>query len=194
MQKQVAENDKQNVLNLNKLSQGAQDDMFKYLSGDNGIAAQTLKENNQKIKDYEGLRSDLMKQSGGGGNGLALALAKDAGIPGPLADPESVKANTAKNAGVDFFTPITVEISSSSSSESAASQSTAASFGASASWGFFSADVSVSHSNASSEASSAMAKNSCKISFECMRVDITRSWLRAELFYDPDLVPAPNNL
>ncbi|KAG6834904.1 hypothetical protein H0H93_006541 [Arthromyces matolae] len=37
-----------------------------------------------------------------------------------------------------------------------------------------------------------MAKNSCKITFECMRVDISRNWLRSELFYDADLTTGPD--
>lgn len=40
---------------------------------------------------------------------------------------------------------------------------------------------------------SQMAKSSVKATFECMRVDITRPWLRADLFFDDDLRVAPGN-
>ncbi|KAG6852864.1 hypothetical protein C0991_008499 [Blastosporella zonata] len=62
----------------------------------------------------------------------------------------------------------------------------------SGSWGFWSPNTNASHLNASSETAFHMAKNSCKISFECMRVDIQRNWLRSELFYDTDLTTVPN--
>ncbi|RDB17300.1 hypothetical protein Hypma_001916 [Hypsizygus marmoreus] len=189
----VAAVDQENVKGLTKLNQAAQDVMFSKLSGEHGIAAQTLKENQEKIKEYERLRQELTEQKGGGGNGLAMVLAREAGVPDSLPDPESVKAKIGADKSpaetVDYFTPITVEITSSSSTDSSSSEALSASLEASYNGGFgFSANVSASHSNSTADASSAMAKNSCKVSFECMRVDITRPWLRAELFYDSDLV------
>ncbi|KAF9646093.1 hypothetical protein BDM02DRAFT_317940 [Thelephora ganbajun] len=38
-----------------------------------------------------------------------------------------------------------------------------------------------------------MANSSVKVSFECMRVDITRGWLRGELFYDDGLKVLKDN-
>jgi len=51
----------------------------------------------------------------------------------------------------------------------------------------------VSHSDATVDAAKQMADSSIKVSFDCMRVDITRSWLRGELFYDDDLRVAAGN-
>jgi len=51
----------------------------------------------------------------------------------------------------------------------------------------------VSHSDATSDVAKQMANSTIKASFECMRVDITRSWLRGELFYDDDLRVAAGN-
>ena len=73
------------------------------------------------------------------------------------------------------------------SSSSASSMS----FGASGSYGFFTAGVDHESSEAHSQATQELAEAAVKISFECMRVDITRPWLRPELFYDDDLVCGP---
>lgn len=139
MQDKLTENDKQNVLRLNKLSRDAQTTMLNSLADPDGIASQNLKENNKKIAQYEQLRLELLGKKGGGGEGLARSLASDAGIPDPLPDPEVV--GVGPGDGVDFFIPISVEISSSSSSESSSSHATAKSMGASASWGFLVLEV-----------------------------------------------------
>ena len=55
------------------------------------------------------------------------------------------------------------------------------------SWGTWSAAASAFHSEAQSNVSRQMSDASVKVSFECMRVDISRPWLRGELFYDHDL-------
>ena len=52
----------------------------------------------------------------------------------------------------------------------------------------------MSHSDATADAAKQMANSSIKAAFDCMRVDITRSWLRGELFYDDDLRVAAGNL
>ncbi|CAE6473609.1 unnamed protein product [Rhizoctonia solani] len=95
-------------------------------------------------------------------------LIKDLQDKDPQAPSEGAKA------GPDFFTPITVEVTS--SSETKRTEESATSFSAGAS------------------AMSELAESSVKISFECMRVDITRPWLRPELFYDEELVPGPGVL
>ncbi|KAJ6590302.1 hypothetical protein B0H10DRAFT_1961122 [Mycena sp. CBHHK59/15] len=70
------------------------------------------------------------------------------------------------------------------------------SFGAPASYGagLWSVNASVNHSQseAHAEAMSELPNAAVKISFECMRVDIGRAWLRPELFYDEDLVLGPS--
>ena len=92
----------------------------------------------------------------------------------------------------DYFTPITVEVTSSSESKNSSSSASSMSFGASGSYGwFFTASVNHESSEAHSQATQELADAAVKISFECMRVDITRPWLRPELFYDDDLVCGP---
>lgn len=38
-----------------------------------------------------------------------------------------------------------------------------------------------------------MANSKVKVTFDCLRVDIDRPWLRPELFYDDGLIPAGSN-
>ena len=111
-------------------------------------------------------------------------LAEDTGVPRPAKEKtESMEA--------DYFTPIMVEISASSSSETTSTSATSVSIGVSASWGMGSVSADVSHSQAHSDATAELANSSVKISLEVMRVDMSRTWLRSELFYDHDLVPGP---
>lgn len=90
-----------------------------------------------------------------------------------------------------------MEVSASSDSKSSVSEASSFSAGASTSYGFFglgiglelSAEGSHNEESAHSQAMSELVNSSVRISFQCMRVDITRPWLRPELFYDEDLVP-----
>jgi len=181
-----SKNTKANVLQINDLSGQAQDDMFKDLSGDGGLSSALIKTNLEKIDAYTQLRKDLLNSEKKGGQSLADALGGDADIP--PAPEEQPKDES------DYFTAISVEIASSSSQTSSRSRATSASFGGSVGWGFWGGRVKSegTFSTGSSEAEKSMLSNSCKISFECMRVDIARSWMRPELFYDADLTVGPN--
>lgn len=100
-----------------------------------------------------------------------------------------------KNDGQqDYFIPITVEVSATSDVSSSEQHSLSVQASAGLSWGLFGASGSGSHESTSSKAEAKMANSDVKVSFECMRVDITRSWLRPELFYDEDLRAAPGAL
>ncbi|CAE7138793.1 unnamed protein product [Rhizoctonia solani] len=173
-------------------------------SNENSLVSSEYARNDSLIKEYEGKRDDLLYGSDSGKAAIQeLAVGLD--IPKSLPDPEAKPAITAgpgSNAPSkqtkqtksldDFFTPITVEVSATSESQGSQTKSSSCSFGASVSYGWTNASVSASHSDSQSKAMHDLANASIKISFECMRVDITRSWLRAELFYDPDLKPGPD--
>ncbi|KAF9647947.1 hypothetical protein BDM02DRAFT_3187569 [Thelephora ganbajun] len=105
-------------------------------------------------------------------------IAQSAGIPPPLPD---APANVED--APDFWTKINVEVSS-RHTEQSQTKSSSYSVGGSVGWGLVS--IGGSHSQ-SADAARQMANASVKVSFECMRVDITRSWLRGELFYDDGL-------
>ncbi|KAG6908104.1 hypothetical protein DXG01_006142 [Tephrocybe rancida] len=177
-----------NIQGLNSRSTIAQDKLYNNLQGDAGLAATEIKNNEDQIARYEQEREALLSKTSTSSGTLVNEIGDEAGIPKAQPDPEAQRANDEE----DYFTAITVEVESASSTESSQSHATSWSYGASASYGWWSASSSGSHSNASSQTESHMAKNSCKISFECMRVDIQRSWLRAELFYDADLTTGPN--
>jgi len=124
---------------------------------------------------------------------LQDVFAKTAGIspaPPDLAPSTDPKAPSQP----DYWTSITVEVSSSYSAEQSSSSSNSYSVGGGGSWGLWSAGGSVSHSDATADAAKQMANSSIKATFDCMRVDITRSWLRGELFCDDDLRVAAGNL
>ncbi|EUC54739.1 hypothetical protein RSOL_070440 [Rhizoctonia solani AG-3 Rhs1AP] len=87
----------------------------------------------------------------------------------------------------DFFTSISVEVSASSDKVDASTSALSASLGVAAGKGPWSVAVSADHSQSHSKAMSELAQCSVKISFDCMRVDINRSWLRPELFNDSEL-------
>ncbi|GLB44721.1 hypothetical protein LshimejAT787_1800580 [Lyophyllum shimeji] len=181
-------NNKANARASNSLSQEGQDQMYNQLQGDSGLAATMINDNNVKIEQYTAARKVLLAKQEADGGTLITEVSEDAGVPAPLEDPE--KKVAAKD--VDYFTAITVEVSSSSSAESSSYKASSASFGASLGWGFWNrGSVNASYSSSAADTMSQMAKNSCRVSFECMRVDIARSWLRSELFYDADLTVGP---
>lgn len=147
----------------------------------------TLKSTEQQIAALEEERTQLLQQSIG-----------DAAINEVLPPGAADAPNAPASAEEDYFTQITVEISSSSASSSTSEHSrrTASQSMSSHGWWFWrrtSKEESKSESS-SSDAMSKMANSDVKISFECMRVDIERPWMRPELFYDDDLRAAPGAL
>ncbi|KAJ7726021.1 hypothetical protein DFH07DRAFT_246439 [Mycena maculata] len=186
--------DKLKLTVLNSESRDAQNTMFAEISKeDGGFVTTQINENADLIKEYTAAKADLLKQSGTGTGASVFIqeLSDNMGIPHALPDPTASQEKTDE----DYFTPITVEISSTSDTKSSKQEASSVSFGASASYGAgpWSVDASVSHSQsqAHAEAMSELANAAVRISFECMRVDINRPWLRPELFYDEDLVLGP---
>ncbi|KAJ7912202.1 hypothetical protein B0H13DRAFT_2232562 [Mycena leptocephala] len=165
-----------------------------YDKEDGGFVKTQIDGNDKLIKEYTAAKADLLKQSGisTGASVVIQELSDNMGIPHALPDPTASQEKTNE----DYFTPITVEISSTSDTQSSKQEASSLSFGASASYGAgpWSVNASVNHSQseAHAEAMSELANAAVKISFECMRVDIGRAWLRPELFYDEDLVLGPS--
>jgi flagellar motor switch/type III secretory pathway protein FliN len=187
--------DKVKLTVLNSESREAQNNMFADISKEDGGFVKTQIDDNDKlIKEYTAAKADLLKQSGisTGASVVIQELSDNMGIPHALPDPTASQEKTNE----DYFTPITVEISSTSDTQSSKQEASSLSFGASASYGAgpWSVNASVNHSQseAHAEAMSELANAAVKISFECMRVDIGRAWLRPELFYDEDLVLGPS--
>jgi hypothetical protein len=212
MNKALKDVDQDNIGRLNAQGQQAQDELFEQLSNN---TEKEIQANEAKIKEYDEARKDLLKQRM---DAPLDAVAKDVGLPPAQPDPEATTAPPPasttgakpKAKSADYWTTISVEVAASYEHKEAQqkSQSTSAgtythsfvemefvhfTLGAGASWGLFSAGGSMSYSKSSADASSQMAKSSVKATFECMRVDIGRSWLRADLFYDDDLTVTQGN-
>ncbi|KIK61764.1 hypothetical protein GYMLUDRAFT_996854 [Collybiopsis luxurians FD-317 M1] len=183
--------DKVKISDLTSESREAQNSMFTDMAKDDGGFIKTqIDANKRTIEEYTQAKVELHKQSGTGTGASAAIkeISDDMGIPKALPDP-----TTPPSADEDYFTAIAVEVSSSSESKSSKEEASSMSFGASASYGFNKVSVSHSQSQAHAEAQSELENASVKVSFECMRVDITRPWLRTELFYDEDLVLGPSS-
>ena len=147
-----------------------------------------IKANEDQITEYRERRDQLRK--GAGPNYKAIA----AGLQGGVADEAGVPRaslfkppNTEGNGDSDFWTSISITVKSNYSHEATETQSTSWSAGGSVGWGLWSVSASASHSASHSNALKQMGEAEVNVSFECMRVDITRPWLRGELFYDHDL-------
>lgn len=151
--------------------------------------------NDEKIKQLEDERKEIMTKKLGSASDIVASEVGLPALPQDKAAPATAPAgNTTATTGQseeEYFTPITVEIASSYEATQASQSTTSYSASVSASAGLFSVSASMSHSKSAADAAAQMAKSSVKISLECMRVDISRSWLRPELFYDDDLTAAP---
>jgi len=115
-------------------------------------------------------------------------LAASAGIPPAPADVKLAPGQA------DYWTHISLEVTSSYTHDESQTSSTSWSAGGSFGWGLWSVGGGASHTSETADVSKQMANSSIKVTFECMRVDIDRPWLRGELFYDDELKPAPGNL
>ncbi|KAH7335678.1 hypothetical protein B0J17DRAFT_629921 [Rhizoctonia solani] len=187
LQECQAEYDKVNLKKLSYENKNAHNNLLAGLQED-GFAENQQKTNQEQIDDYKEKRKALLKAEAPKEAAID-EYAESMGIPKRA--PEPAKPSASETPEPDYFTPISVEVTSSSEKTRTESSATSFSAGASASWGFWSVSASVSHSEAHSKAMSELSSSSVKISFECMRVDITRPWLRPELFYEHDLVPGP---
>lgn len=106
-------------------------------------------------------------------------LVDKAGIPRVLT-PDSIAAD-------DCWTSIRFEVASRYSCDPNTTGALGFTVDTSANHGLLCAAVNTSHNESYINAMRQMVNASVQISFDCMRVDIARPWLRKELFYDSDL-------
>ncbi|KAG8688959.1 hypothetical protein FRC09_012650 [Ceratobasidium sp. 395] len=180
--------DEFNVANAMDGSKAARDQTMGKLAKD-GLAKTQIAENQAKIDEHKRKRQDLMRAEQGIEE-ILKGLETDLGISQDKSSTPSVApvGSNAKSLD-DFFTPITVEISASSSEEKVSSNATSAQASVTASGLLWHASASANLSKVQAAAQKELASADVKVSFECMRVDIHRSWMRPELFYDPDMAP-----
>lgn len=179
--------DMNNITNLNVSATNAQAALF---LNECALLKNQVTANEAQIAVYA---AELKKLDGPGSAAtLQDVFASSAGIP-PAAPDLTPPADPKAPYEPDYWTSISLEVSSSYSAEQTSSSSNSYSVGGGGGWGLWSAGGSVSHSDATSDVAKQLASSSIKASFDCMRVDITRSWLRGELFYDDDLRVAAGN-
>ena len=203
MKKALGEQDKEDLDHVTAQSKQAQDANFVELANN---AQSKIDANNKLIDEYDQARQALLGDRAGDAE---EALSKDVGIPPKLPDPQARQSpaagtdatggtGTSKDDPNNFWTSISVEISSSTevadSSASSASSSSTSTSTVKSGWWFWSRSSTTTNTSSSSssaaDASAQMSKCDVKVSFECMRVDISRGWLRTELFYDSELTCA----
>ncbi|KAG8724408.1 hypothetical protein FRC09_019026 [Ceratobasidium sp. 395] len=152
--------------------------------------AQTQIDLNKKlIEDYQSQRKKLVKDAAPTKEVAYNTMAEELGISKAQADPSQKRSESGAKPIEDFFTPITVEVSASSDTKKTQSSASELHAAAAASGLVWHASMSLDMSKAHDDAQSELVKSQIKISFECMRVDIRRPWMRPELFQDPDLIP-----
>ena len=110
----MTEYDQKNVDRLNAQGQQAQDELFLKLSNDNQAE---IVANNQKIKEYDDARKELVKARMGDALNI---VAQDVGVPAEKADPEKpgaadsvTPAGKPKPKVADYWTTISVEVAAS---------------------------------------------------------------------------------
>lgn len=180
--------DKSNITKLNETAVAAQAALF---ANNCELLKKQIAANETQIAAYQEQIKKL--DTPDSATNLQDVFAISAGIP-PAAPDVTPAADPKAPNEADYWASISVEVSSSYSAEQSSSSSNSFSVGGGASWGLWSVGGSASHSDATADAAKQMANSSIKASFDCMRVDITRSWLRGELFYDDDLRVASGNL
>ena len=180
--------------NIEKLSEAARTTQIQVFDTQCKLLTDQQKANEAKITEYE---VQLKRLQDGSSPGTSVAAdfqdqyTDKAGIPRDVPVPPPA---TGEKNDTDYWTSISAKVTSSASHEETEVQSTSWSMGGSAGWGLWSVGASASHSESHANASKQMANSSVQISFDCMRVDISRPWLRGELFYDHDLRVAANEL
>ena len=188
------EYDQDVITSLTKQLDSVQDASFTTLAT---MADAQIEANRTTIKQYVAARTNLL--GGRAGNPMDI-VASQLGIAPPLPDPANKTAAPTTPDGRpvidsnDFWTSIAIEVAESYDAAQSRSSERSYSTGGRSLWGLFSLGGSVNHSESSSDTAKQMAHSSVSVKFECMRVDITRPWLRSELFFDSDLAVTPGSL
>lgn len=183
----VANQDKSSLANVSSASRDAQTRNFDTLISNVDIK---IEANNKKLEELIEARKALLAKRP---DDPESTLAEGMDVPKALPEP---KRADEKGSLQSPWTSISVEISSSSEATQANHSASATDASVTVStpgfWVFKDSSVTttLSTSESSAEASAQMASCNVKVSFECMRVDISRNWLRTELFYDSELTCA----
>ncbi|KIJ45007.1 hypothetical protein M422DRAFT_251655 [Sphaerobolus stellatus SS14] len=167
-----------NLTRLTSENKNTENKLFSQIVKDNGIIGREITNSEALIKQY-GKERDALLNGGQKPQDKALeGLAESMGIPKALPDP-TLAPPPAQKPLEDFFTPITVELSS--SSETTATQTSASTFsaGATASWGIASvtgthaghyypssSSASVDRSKTHMSAMKELVSSNVKVSFE----------------------------
>jgi hypothetical protein len=169
------------VASLTKHLDTVQDTSFTDLAKN---ASTQITANRDTIHTYMTTRATLLGDRAGD---PANNVASELGIPPPQPDPQS--SGTARTTpdgrpyinSDDFWTSISVSVAESYDAEQSSSSSNSYSVGGGASWGLWSVGGSVNHSDSTSQVAKQMAHSSVSVTFDCLRVDIARSWLRSTI-------------
>jgi hypothetical protein len=178
-----AQVDQNNIDKLNTAAIAAQAALF---DKDCELLKKQVATNEKQIGVYQAQLSNLKPKD-------SASVVQDTFAVSAQIPPAAPDVTPSSSSEADYWTSISLEVSSSYSAEQSSSSANSFSVGGSASWGLWSVGGSAAHSDATSDVSKQMANSSIKASFDCMRVDIARSWLRGELFYDDDLRVAAGN-
>lgn len=155
--------------------------------------SEEIKENTKKIQELEKDRQRLLKENIGNPSDMFFG---DVLPPGVLKakkgdTPAGSEGISAASKLEDYFTAIVVQVSSTYESSSSSQHTVDTASKTSFRYGLFGAESSNSYHKSTFDAQKQMANSNVRVSFECMRVDIHRAWLRPELFFDDDLRAAP---
>ncbi|KAF8600740.1 hypothetical protein BDV93DRAFT_425680, partial [Ceratobasidium sp. AG-I] len=157
----------------------------KALEKDQFVESQ-ITQNNKLIDQYKGEQNGNQHLQFAALQSFAAGAEPYKDLAGYLI-PRDTETKSKSPPAADYFTSISVEISKSSDSHEGSNSAVSASLGLSAAGVLWKASVSAAHSQTHSKVINELSSCSVKISFDCMRVDITRSWLRPEIFVDDQL-------
>lgn len=148
-----------------------------------------IKANTTKIAGYESQIAKLSSKDSAAAFQHTLALAAGIGADLPPVTPSQ---GTSVWEPENYWTTIALEISSIHAQAEGQVTNENFSRGMSDSYGWNYSNQDVSYEHQSQKAFAQLANSHINVSFDCLRVDIQRPWLRSEIFYDRDLDVAPN--
>lgn len=172
---------------LNAVGAKALNDLFK---GSKDAVNAEIASNTARIEALNNERNEKMKSNAGSVSQIA-ADELDLESPRPPTPPPGATPPPPDETA-DYFTSISLSVEASFQHEESTQKSDTTSASVSGRIMGVSFGGGFSHSKSSADCEKQMANSSMKISFECMRVDIGRDWMRPELFFDDDLQVAKN--
>lgn len=189
--KAYSEQSKADIDRLNAVGTKAMDDLFE--NSETALKSE-IDQNTKSIAALEAERNEKMGKAAGTPADLMASDMDPTMNASSLPPAPAPGATPAPPPAVepDYFSSISVNVEASYQHADATQKSSTTSVSASGSLFGVSIGGSGSHTQSSADAESQMANSAVKVTFECMRVDIGRDWLRPELFLDDDLQVAKN--